>query len=930
MADRYNIRNVAQKEVYDSYMGILRISPNADENGKWIDDPTQFLTDIDGDGVQLSDSDGNMLPIIFKPRVFPTKTFNTTEEQNIINICTLLDAQLYVSKDLTSRSTIFLTNPSKSSKLVIVSGGKAATADNVSNVSGILAFPTISPHDSYYFNNNNIFKLFDSSNQKNRAEQVEEQLLDKHPSWYETHISSKDKVKVNGKVVKRINNHNEEVPVLYSRDYVLGHYEGHALSSSDCAARKNDWIGETTAINTSDADITKLSWIRFDELIWKLIDQVVSGKVRHSEGRYSELGANGSGNIEKTLFNPIGRCSLSNKGSLFLQDTAPLLAKGVQEGMIMYHSMPFHRYLFHVCRQILQNNYGSTIQKNLLNECMEQGLITPCSMASITPHHSLVKDFLLCDGNEVNIENFPNISNNNEKLLKKTNGKYQDKNATEWDKSSVYKAIQSSTSNSVYIKLPNLYSFTETYPRFIRGLNWDARKYDGVHDLSLEESYVKHLTQETLDTIRYAHTNREEVIEVKDSGEKDEWGNSIIVHNYIGKDKDRWGNIGIDISKPITEVNKIYPPNYDFGIITKLHRHHLFSSVAGGKEEEANFTENRYVSYSFKTIDRGSLTHEYTYDKKKKITTGSLRDNYIASNTEYGSQWLNYGLNRDVKFFHGFTPISNLGLYLWNADIYNRYVRVPKTIKRHIHLHRLTEKFEGTKSFIEDGNSSMRYFDSKGNTYTFDANSNFIIKKIEITDEMTPDEIEKANIENKIQKLKRKQQAIKLNEFEMRLPISYTGFARYQVVVNHRWYRKKKGSGKEMEHGAHYFRNACNYELKSFPKDKINYGDNSIGNNDPKTGWSCVTSLPYTDTEYLAFGNWANIKEEHLNSDNNSGMKYTNPSEYYINHNVTDVWNPNIKNGKYQMNVNYGDTIIKADTSAPSPSHIYLLPLIRL
>lgn len=29
MADRYNVRNVAQKEIYDSYMGILRISPNA-------------------------------------------------------------------------------------------------------------------------------------------------------------------------------------------------------------------------------------------------------------------------------------------------------------------------------------------------------------------------------------------------------------------------------------------------------------------------------------------------------------------------------------------------------------------------------------------------------------------------------------------------------------------------------------------------------------------------------------------------------------------------------------------------------------------------------------------------------------------------------------------------------------------------------------
>ena len=40
MADRYNIRNVAQKEIYDSYMGILRISPNENEIGEIIDDPT--------------------------------------------------------------------------------------------------------------------------------------------------------------------------------------------------------------------------------------------------------------------------------------------------------------------------------------------------------------------------------------------------------------------------------------------------------------------------------------------------------------------------------------------------------------------------------------------------------------------------------------------------------------------------------------------------------------------------------------------------------------------------------------------------------------------------------------------------------------------------------------------------------------------------
>ena len=42
MADRFNVRNVAQKEVYDSYMGILRISPNL-VYGVDEDDATNIL-----------------------------------------------------------------------------------------------------------------------------------------------------------------------------------------------------------------------------------------------------------------------------------------------------------------------------------------------------------------------------------------------------------------------------------------------------------------------------------------------------------------------------------------------------------------------------------------------------------------------------------------------------------------------------------------------------------------------------------------------------------------------------------------------------------------------------------------------------------------------------------------------------------------------
>ena len=46
----YAVRDVTQKEIYDSYMGILRISPNK-YNNRDVDDPTTILNtlvDING------------------------------------------------------------------------------------------------------------------------------------------------------------------------------------------------------------------------------------------------------------------------------------------------------------------------------------------------------------------------------------------------------------------------------------------------------------------------------------------------------------------------------------------------------------------------------------------------------------------------------------------------------------------------------------------------------------------------------------------------------------------------------------------------------------------------------------------------------------------------------------------------------------------
>ena len=81
-------------------------------------------------------------------------------------------------------------------------------------------------------------------------------------------IEQSQYVKINDKIITTGNKDNDEVPVLYTHDYILGHYQGHA----------ND-------------DKTNLSWIRIDDAIWTCLDDILKGGIRHTKGRYKELGA---------------------------------------------------------------------------------------------------------------------------------------------------------------------------------------------------------------------------------------------------------------------------------------------------------------------------------------------------------------------------------------------------------------------------------------------------------------------------------------------------------------------------------------------------------------------------------------------------------------------------------------------------------------
>ena len=187
MAERYNVRNVAQKEVYDSYMGILRISPNL-VYGVDEDDATEMLhTLVDfrkvyGERkeqkevkVQLSDSDGNMLPVYFIPRAFETEVTlresgnNYKSFENIVNICTYSNNSVFVSKKLDVRSTLSLKIKNEKeqnniSLVTIVTGGQKNTIQNLPQANAILQYPIENPNDDYFFNkDNNKYSINDTT-----------------------------------------------------------------------------------------------------------------------------------------------------------------------------------------------------------------------------------------------------------------------------------------------------------------------------------------------------------------------------------------------------------------------------------------------------------------------------------------------------------------------------------------------------------------------------------------------------------------------------------------------------------------------------------------------------------------------------------------------------------------------------------------------
>lgn len=631
--EQLNIRDVGNQQVYDSYMGILRISPNIID-GESMDDTTLvFSNPKESNGedrkIIISDSDGIELGAYFVPRVKKTKVlnqYNELEDAEVINLSFHTNNTLYVSQSLNVRSTLFLNKKSERR----ISPIQIYTKRLGSNSFDITAYPVESPHDDDYFNNKNKLGLINPNSNIPIRQQLDTKLYEMTRAEYDK-IPDEHKVKISGKLIYTTNKYSEKVPILYTRDYAVGSYSGHtAFMNKDTRdfIDENYLSGNTGLVPISDdSKFTRLSFVRLDDIIWKSLEKVLTGKVRSREGRYDHLGENNDENIGPDIF-----------GDADITLTAPLSARSVPSGIVMYNAMPIKRFLFHNLRQILRNaederNYRGDNNLNLRREYVQyynNGSITAIKETDPGFINTLTKEFVLCDGKELTYENYQNINTANDtffqhdgdELVKRnSNGKPIENTAWQTGPDNTYKAIKDSSYDKK-LRTPHLLDIDNLEMRFIRGLNWSS---------SLGESTPIKNTTNTSDKdnlYNNTYSNNTNIIKINTSKEVNypEWWPEE------KKKPELWGAV----KKDFHDVGN-YRTNIDFKIHKTPHRHYTFyDSNSFNREAKTNSIATiRYTEWKKKS---------YGINKKKTRITPSIKryyrqalwdiDNYISATND--------------------------------------------------------------------------------------------------------------------------------------------------------------------------------------------------------------------------------------------------------------------------------------------------------
>lgn len=259
-------------------------------------------------------------------------------------------------------------------------------------------------------------------------------------------------------------------------------------------------------------------------------------------------------------------------------------------------------------------------------------------------------------------------------------------------------------------------------------------------------------------------------------------------------------------------------------------------------------------------------------------------------------KWASYcaGSGNNVytgQLYESFTPIPTLGLILFNTSICNN--RSQAGGARGLH------------------SNATRYRDAEGKWHNINTEAPISVSLDKINNEGRTTELIK---EYDAQKQRRKFFAMKMNEAEGFIPISWFGKA--SGYVHLAWSRderrRSRPATRNMYHDFKY--NVGGYKM-AIPMG--NYIESSAPGSTTISYWRCMTSIPYINPNKLGVGDIANYI--------NNKRDYNENTDYYDVNCVTQL----PKNDTYK-NYKYGGVNIKVDETCPTPPYINLLPLIRI
>lgn len=320
----YNsLRDVASQELYDSYRGILRISPNIIDNIE-EDDTKYFFNPENNATIILSDSDGTLIESLsFLAKSYPC---TLVDAANIdLAVITHNYSKLNVSKNFVITSSLDVTM--KNNNKISITNDTNSTK---------LLYPIDSPYDKEYCNIDNKLNI-----QTNYDDEIIENAFS-NKNLLDLISSSYEQVLVDGQPIFRESTSGTLIPEVYRHDYILGHSAGGTYNDN----------GKKT---------TQLSFISLDKMIWEKMSANLKGLYRHIEGRYKNLGDNKDEEIMQLLF---------GSTELDLTKKAPIIGVPVQSGTITYNAMPIRRYFFHLSEnsQNDTDSASSSYIKNLISE----------------------------------------------------------------------------------------------------------------------------------------------------------------------------------------------------------------------------------------------------------------------------------------------------------------------------------------------------------------------------------------------------------------------------------------------------------------------------------------------------------------------------------------------------------------------------------